>query len=920
MLALACALLFVRAASASELTGRWAGTYDCGSISDNPFSLLIDDPDNEQSGLLKGEFRFSVPGTVNEEGAFRVLGRFDKASKEFRFTPREWIKRPEGYTALGFDGKLHSNGFYIEGKIRGGCGNFSAQRDDAPSFLPAQVSITPASGGSWQGVWEGSISCKNDAQWPYRLTLFQHGNELIGSYFIDWPQRKEVVRLHGLTSGQAEPGGHLFLGHRMWLTKGRFGVDLSMSLIGDRLSGQVEGLPANYHCNSISLRRSGDAVPPSTHEEAIEGAWAGYIDRRTPRQNLPASEWVSELPNATQITLSLVASDNHVPVGIYTASAPMDKPPVQQDRYVYRLQPLTTLADGKIAYVPLGADRAEGRFRNLPKRYSRDPFVILLELDGNQVLNVTRRNRHHQDNTFQLLPLQGEALAAVHRGEAPAVPLGSLSGTLAQVHSLDQQCQVLVDWASPFGSEDKLSRMTGTDMQIAALPLMDDAVFEPVFGLPLMLTTEVERMTIYKLAQSCSRRVNDPRPFKLAGVFERDFEYDRLQAQIMNREQTALWLKEKLAEILSLNDKRASLAPINIIERELLRRKTELNPSDLEKITRMIRDKRRSITLAEFMQRVDGIPGMVQDDSTLVRLKMFYDEAEVLRLPADLQQRLTQLASDKASQILKPLLLQAQKDLAENSISLESLAALTHHQRRLGQLRNNLPLAIKQGIDFDIIPALDKRRRVMIENDQIQSAINATLLEVKPGDGSPERMIRRVALRYVDEQDLMGTTPLAMAVRNATEKLELRAVGLVDHSTEQTPGSPSAEEMFFAVKAKFDQVNSNLQSQYERCQRGDFQNDPLRAMSCLTIMAAGHGQSVSARITRFEKLGCADGRGQAGYVCDYVMAFETSSPYTRDTMLGDLMASGEVSQGRFMALRGGWMFTPLRRVRLEVVP
>ncbi|AEY02670.1 hypothetical protein GU3_14585 [Oceanimonas sp. GK1] len=629
---------------------------------------------------------------------------------------------------------------------------------------------------------------------------------------------------------------------------------------------------------------------------------------------MPVSQWVSELPNVTQITLTL-ASDNHAPLGLYSASAPMDEPPVQQDRYVYRLQPLTTLADGKIVYVPLGVERAEGLFSNLPAHYLRDPFIILLEPDENQVLHVTRRNRHHQDDTFQLLPLQGAALAAIQRGEAPAVSMGSLGGELAQVHSLDQQCQVLLDWATPFGTEHEISRMTGTDMQIAALPLVEDDVFEPVFGLSLMLTTEVERMAIYQLAQSCSRRVNDPRPFKLADIFDRDFEYERLQAQIMNRSQTALWLKEKMADIASLNDNRASLAQVNTIERELRSKKAELNASDLERMNRIISGKRRSITLAEFMLSVERIPNMAQDNSTLVRLKQLFDEAEGLRLPADLQQKLTQLASDKALKVLTPQLLQAQTELAESRMSPESLAALTHHQRRLSQLRSNLPLSIKQRIDFDIIPALDKRRRVMIENDQIQSAISAMLFEAKPGDGNPERMIRGIALRYVDEQDLIGVTPLAMAVRKATEQLELRSVGLVDHSTEQIPGAPSAEDMFFAVKAKLDQINSNLQSQYERCQRGDFQNDPLRAMSCLTIMAAGHGQSVSARITRFEKLGCADDRGQAGYVCDYVMAFETSSPYTRDTMLGDLMATGEISQGRFMALRGGWMFTPLRRVR-----
>ncbi len=901
--------------TASELTGQWQGQYNCGVIQNNPFSMALETPADSESDLLEGEFRFAVPGQPGDQvGVFRLLGRFDQATGEFSFNPRQWIKRPRGYTALGFEGRVHDNGQFMEGRFGNGCGGFTAQRSDTPAALPLDLQVSPASGGEWQGTWEGHISCKRELQLPYRLTLAQHGNELMASYWLDWPRRRGVVQHHGIASGKVTADGQLALEHRMWLTKWRFGASLTLSNVVDRLEGSVEGLPVNQQCKSVRVQRVGTAqVPNVTGLPVQAGTWGGYmIDRGRRWKSVPPERWLGQLSYLTQVTLAL-DQVNETQVGIYAAAGPVDKPPLQQERYAYRLQPLTTLDDGRTLYVPLGIERAEGRYADLSERYQRDPFVILLAVDQQQRLQVTRRDRNRRELSFQLLPLEGAALVAVQRGEAPPVLLGKLNGRLAQLASLNQQCQALVDWATPLGNKDQLKRMTTSDIRVAALPLLADAVLEPLFGLPLMLTTAAERQTIYQLARACSHRTGDQRPFKVAGLFDQDYEYDQLQAEVMNRAESLRWFDSALAEISALDDVPASRTRLRALEGELTQREKELSAGQAEQLSRALTDKRHAVTLAEFEQRVAAIPHMAQEEATLVQLSLLLQEGDGLPLSVSLQQKLTRLAGAKAQQVLQPELGRARSVLAGSTRSLGSLATLTHHQRRLNQLSNTLPLRLRNSIDFAVVSELASRRRVLLELPEIKTELSRALLALEPGNTSPSNAVQGALVAYVSEQELAQLPALAARVASVIEQIELREIALHDGSTGRVPGEPGLRDMYFAVRVQLDQTNSNLKNLYRRCQQGDFQNDPLLAVSCLSIMVVGSEEQLHTRITRFEKLGCAPGQGQPGFVCDYILGFETGIPFIKDTILGDLMSTGEVSQGRFILVNDGWLFMPQRR-------
>ena len=116
--------------------------------------------------------------------------------------------------------------------------------------------------------------------------------------------------------------------------------------------------------------------------------------------------------------------------------------------------------------------------------------------------------------------------------------------------------------------------------------------------------------------------------------------------------------------------------------------------------------------------------------------------------------------------------------------------------------------------------------------------------------------------------------------------------------------------MLLAIKARVDQLNDDLRSKYGRCQRREFQNDPLMAMECLTILGAGAGEQMRVRITRFEKIGCGDPTALTGFLCDYAVGIQSSSPAMQGR-LGELMGSGQAARARFIRTTDGWLFRRL---------
>lgn len=913
---------------AESLAGQWSGIYNCGTISRNPFTLTVNQPDNEQATILEGEFRFSLPNSNSDEsGAYRVRGRLDRQSGDFRFVPNGWIDRPSGFQALGFEGQLHANGLTIQGEIRGCLGPnsaFAAERIGASQSLEVQTatagSRVEASGGTWQGVWEGHLQCKERiGDLAYRLTLFQISDALVADYTLDWPGRSsEVIQRRGIATGRVGADGQLSLGHLLWLDdymRWKPQVQVSSSAAADQLSGDVTGgMPANYRCERVTLTRTGDARLPSVTETGLSGkAWGGYAQRGA---GLPREEWLRRLNNngTRQVMLSFAGSPDQLH-GRFSGAAPIMTSPIQQDRYAYRLQPVATLSDGRVAFMPTVMEQAQGRFERLGDFtwYTQRPYVVLFDITEDGALSVTHRDSRQRETVSRFPRLEGEAFAAIQQGEAPSVPLGDgIQGELSQAPSLDRQCRILLDWAGQAVDQESLAHMTGSQLQVAILPILEEAEFEPVFGIPVELTTEEERSSVHTLSRICTYRTGNRLAESVIGNFRSDIRLDRILALAMDHAETSGWQEDAIAAINDLEDVDSSLVRLTEIEREARERRAELSASSQQQLTSAIASKRQQIATANLMRDVEAIPALPDDARTVDRLAELFDRATQIDLPSAPASQLTILASEKAQRILQPLLQQADA-MANGSASLDSLASLTSVLSEIEHLRARLPRQVRQSIDFAPVATAAARRQALIQHPEVQQAFAAMLMRLEPGRDDPRDIVRRTALRYVDSRHLEGSTAMSHAAREATERLELRSVGLVDRSTQEVNGEPSAQAMYLAVKAKADQVNDQLASTYERCQRRQFQNDPMLAMTCLTILAAGGGDELRARITRFEKLGCAVGEGQTGFVCDYVLGLETSSPFMRETMMGELMAMGSVSQGRFVPIREGWLFTPLRR-------
>jgi hypothetical protein len=74
------------------------------------------------------------------------------------------------------------------------------------------------------------------------------------------------------------------------------------------------------------------------------------------------------------------------------------------------------------------------------------------------------------------------------------------------------------------------------------------------------------------------------------------------------------------------------------------------------------------------------------------------------------------------------------------------------------------------------------------------------------------------------------------------------------------------------------------------------------------VGAGGTFQAPSFKLTRVQKIACAPASGQPGYVCDYVLGYESNLklPPSAQSML----RNGTVSQGRFVRMGGSWQILP----------
>jgi hypothetical protein len=110
-----------RALKASDLTGRFEGSYICGQGE----TRLVLDLQVDALGNLKGVFTFGgTDGTPL--GRFAMNGVW--SAQNFYLTADHWIQRPEGYQMVNITGYSAQGGGLTGEIVAQGCSGFSVTR------------------------------------------------------------------------------------------------------------------------------------------------------------------------------------------------------------------------------------------------------------------------------------------------------------------------------------------------------------------------------------------------------------------------------------------------------------------------------------------------------------------------------------------------------------------------------------------------------------------------------------------------------------------------------------------------------------------------------------------------------------------------------------------------------------------------
>ena len=123
-----------------HLGDRWSGTYTCRQ-GQTEMAIVFEDIARGDDGSVQVEatfeFRFAGSATyAASEGAARMSGKYEPASKRLRLVGEEWLEQPPGYALVNLVGTFGVRGtgsraLTYSGTVEGpGCTSFSAKPDD----------------------------------------------------------------------------------------------------------------------------------------------------------------------------------------------------------------------------------------------------------------------------------------------------------------------------------------------------------------------------------------------------------------------------------------------------------------------------------------------------------------------------------------------------------------------------------------------------------------------------------------------------------------------------------------------------------------------------------------------------------------------------------------------------------------------
>lgn len=889
---------------------EWHGDFVCGQMS---YSFTLSLPASDGGAMRPGAVRFE---TAEGVGEYSVRGRID--GRNFLFLPDEWVERPAGANAVGFEGSLHENGLLLNGNVRG-CPamsdiHFVAERratDEPIAF--GEVAASPAIETAFTGQWQGDYECSNRERWgslPVTMTLVQQGTVVGGFMSLAW-ETPDGPRLSAVIRGEVDESGEVRMARiasltvRIWLRQ--------PPIVGSLKSGEetFEGavsLPASLGECRFSVARQGPPEAPNLTEIGLDGVWAGI---RTLPYWQPEDDFVF-LDRAYQVRLMLGMIDGQ-PVGAFEAVAPLGAPPVRQDRFQLSVFPIMAPDQEHVILVPLAVLRAGGRFADVDGNLA---FMVKIPDGSPQASRLAIQTRYTgpaqfevEDDFGDLAPQGPQAIAAMIRGEGPAYEFpGGIAGTITEAPSIDAQCRILTAWADPYlrgFEQDEYS----DNVNAVSAPMFADEIFEPVFGLPFAFTSKEEREAIRDLGGDvCGPRLGIEGFNGSAFVRMLGPSFMDMVAIRMDRTEAASWIADAESEVRQLTAKPANLMRLMEIEGEATLRRSEIQPDAMESLTTAISDRRAAIDVVAYMAELDEVPSLPETTESLPRLMALSERAGELRLDNDQHGQ----AQDTIRTHLRNIVSRRLAEIRDGEDSvrpdLDGLAKLTTEARQLDELARRLAPTFQDERIGGAQREIDVRRQQLLADDRVQAAFESAAGDLRPSTMRPSDAVRSWASNYLLENE-MERAPGAYGdtVDRTVAQLEVAAINITDRSQGGPAGQPTAEEMALALKRQVDALNASLSARHTNCQAGGFGNDPFAAMECLVILGAGGGERWETFLTHFEKLGCTGGVDGSAYLCDFSAGIASTSELMQGR-LGEILSAGSLNRGRFLQTTDGWQY------------
>lgn len=896
---------WIGAAQAEGLAGVWEGRYSCEGRVEGRMVLDLTGAD----GQVEGVFRFDHPDGA---GAFQVIGREDGAGG-FVLAPQDWIERPKGMMALTVQGQFKAGGRAIEGTlIPCGAGGFVAEPAKAADAPPPEMAEMAAlSGGPLAGVWRGGVSCSSNRRgktevYPIELHLAMDGDGVGGGGMMqiykargsgEGPAFEQKLIAQGLVEGGRA---------RFWFTVVDVGgapIQLRTMEVALESDARLAGDVRMNGCQTIALERVGDLSLLPVAEE-ISGLWAG------------ASQ--SDRPTALVVQVADGMAE-------LQATWPANLPDIERDLLRLSLIPVDP-GLGRLFWVPVGVREATGAFvaNNARGTHSLIDARLMqltptpggLEFQmpvrpqdvARMVSGEAPKTRDSKAGLVTLTRPDDAAREALASGETPPARFeGSIGGALAAAASREAQCRALDAWVAPDAAGVDMQRQSPDAIMQRLAGALEDDRFVPVFGLPFLMTTQVERRSVARFIQStCRGQVHEAVLFMGDFVLMTDSQFARFTAQVANRRETASWLTETRAALPGMAETAETEAELARLRQEAERERPELLPEEkaslLAEIDRRAAEVRAGLLTGDIAALSDD--GFARGD--LGRVLSALDKAQ--DLPGDLREAVRAVAEAKAAAMLAEPKAAAVAVVEGLPQSLDGLRQAQAAMAPLAAWRQGMEAAFGSLDPEGVLRPLHARIAELRADAGVQAEFADALAEVEARSDA-EGAVLAAAAPYIAADDLIHAPEFAQIVEKAVLHAELRQVKLVDNAKATSPGEPTIADIATFVFERVRSANAEIRRQETQCMSGDFNNDPLLALACLSQPAVWSGQTGQFGVVLLgvEKLGCTEEVADARYLCLFIQTIDINLP---DGMgIGGIpgLTSGEVLDALFLRTEPeGW--------------